>query len=114
MNLNSIMQSAFSDMPMKTYPLFYKGDDVEYIVWQYLDERPSVNADDIDVYDITDVRVHLFTPRNPKKYKKQVRNRLRRSGFVILSTNEFYEDDTRYYHITVDASIEGVIDDTEV
>lgn len=113
MNLSETMKSAFSDMNMNAYPDFYKGDDVEYIVWQYTDERPEVYGDDTDIYDITSVRVHLFTPNNPKNYKKQIRNRLRRAGFTIMSTGEFYEDDTRYYHITVDAQIEGVIDDTE-
>lgn len=34
------------------------------------DERPIFHADDEEIFDQTEIQVHLFTRKNPQQYKK--------------------------------------------
>lgn len=111
MNVNPIIISALSSLNLPVTANFYEGTADEYIAFNYADERPALRADDTDIYDETTVQVHYFTKCNPQTNKKAIRKALRGAGFTILSTSEFYESDTGYVHIVVEAWISGVIDD---
>ena len=111
MNVNPIIISALSSLNLPVSANIYEGTADEYITFNYSDERPALRADDTDIYDETTVQVHYFTRGNPQTNKRAIRRLLRASGFTILSTSEFYESDTKYIHIVVEAWIEGVIQD---
>ena len=111
MNVNPIVISALSPLGLPVSPNTYEGTADEYITFNYADERPTVRADDTDILDETEIQVHYFTRGNPQPNKKAIRRLLRASGFTILPTSEFYENDTKYTHIVVEAWIEGVIED---
>ena len=111
MNANPIIISALSSLNIPVSPNVYEGSATEYIVFNYADERPALNADDTDILDDTTIQVHYFTKGNPQTNKKVIRRLLRASGFSIVSTREFYETDTKYTHVVVEANIDGVIDD---
>lgn len=102
-------QSVFS---VPVYPNQCSDPSDEYIVFNYADERPDFWADDEDLYDLTTVQVHWFTKRNPQAKKKALRYFLKQRGFSILSTQEFYENDTKLNHIVVECEISGEINDT--
>lgn len=114
MNVNPILMQCLKDIaPVR--PDFYRLPDREKpdkcITFAYEDERPAFCADDMDLYDITTVQVHLFTKSNPQPDKKLVRRALREAGFTMQSTQDYYESDTGYHHVVVSATIEGFIDD---
>lgn len=111
MNVNPIVISALSPLGLPVSPNTYEGTADEYITFNYADERPTVRADDTDILDETEIQVHYFTRGNPQINKKAIRRLLRASGFTILNTFEFYESDTKFTHIVVEAWIEGVIND---
>ena len=111
MNVNVTVISALSSLNLPTYANVYTGTADEYITFNYADERPVVRADDTDILDETTIQVHYFTRGDPSTNKKAIRRLLRAAGFTIISTSEFYESDTNYFHIVVEAWIEGVIDD---
>lgn len=111
MNVNPIVISALSSLNLPVSANVYEGAADEYITFNYADERPALRADDTDIYDETEIQVHYFTRGNPQTNKKAIRKALRASGFTILSTSEFYETDTKYTHIVVEAVIEGVVND---
>lgn len=111
MNVNPLIISALSSLNLPDEPNHYEGTATEYITFNYVDERPSLRADDTDIYDETTIQVHYFTKGNPQPNKKAIRRLLRASGFTIISTSEFYESDTKFNHIVVEAWIEGVIQD---
>jgi len=112
MNVNQIVISALNKITTP-YPNVCPLSPLpnEYITFNYADERPALWADGQDLYDETTIQVHYFTKGNPQPNKKAIRKALRECGFAILSTQEFYEDDTGYTHIVVEAWIEGIIDD---
>lgn len=111
MNVNQIVINALSPMKKPVSPNHYGGTAEEYIIFNYADERPIFHADDEEIFDQTEIQVHLFTRNNPQQYKKTIRRLLRSSGFSILNTQEFYESDTNYNHVVVECSINGEIND---
>lgn len=110
MNVNPIIISALSSLNLPVTANVYEGTADEYITFNYADERPALRADDTDIYDETEIQVHYFTRGNPQPNKKAIRKALRASGFTIISTSEFYESDTKFVHIVVEAVIEGIIE----
>jgi len=111
MNVNPLIISALSSLSIPVVANVYTGTASEYITFNYADERPALRADDTDILDETTVQVHYFTRGNPQANKKAIRRLLRAAGFTIQSTQEFYEDDTKFYHIVIYAWIDGAIDD---
>ena len=111
MNVNPIIISALSSLDLPVVANVYEGTADEYITFNYADERPALRADDTDILDETEIQVHYFTRGNPQTNKKAIRRLLRASGFTILNTSEFYESDTKFNHIVVEAVIDGVIND---
>lgn len=111
MNVNQLIISALSPLSIPVAANVYNGPAKEYITFNYADERPSLRADDTDILDETTVQVHYFTRGNPQQNKKAIRRLLRDAGFVIQSTQEFYEDETGYYHVVVYVWTEGEVND---
>ena len=119
MNVNPTLLAAGTAFGLPIYPNVYKGPDGvakpdDYLTFNYVDERPIERGDDGDLYDQTTIQLHEFCKDDPEPKKKPLRNFLRSNGFTILSTSEFYESDTKYNHIVVEASITAAIDDEEV
>lgn len=112
MNVAAIVQTALTSLSLTIYNDASTGNPPDsYIVWNYSDERPAVRADDTDILDSTTIQVHYFTRLNPETNKKAIRRLLRASGFTIINTSQFYESDTGYRHVVVEAWIEGIIND---
>ena len=111
MNVNPIIMSALVSLKLPVFPNAYEGAADEYITFNYVNESPSLYADDTDVLDETTVQVHYFTRGNPQPKKKAIRRLLRVSGFTISNTLEFYEKDTKFTHVVVEASIGSIIND---
>ena len=111
MNINPLVISALSSLNLPVSPGKYEGTAEEYIVFNYADERPALRADDTDLLDETVIQVHYFTRGNPQTTKKSIRGLLRQAEFTITNTQEFYESETKYNHVVVEAQIEGIIND---
>ena len=111
MNINPTIKAALASLSLPVEPDTYGGTLTDYIVFNYADERPVLRADDEDILDETTVQVHYFTKGNPQTNKKAIRRLLRAAGFTIINTSQFYENDTKYTHIVVEAWIEGEIND---
>ncbi len=111
MDVSTIIVSALSAYAPDVAAEHYDGTAESYITWNYSDERPVVYADNTDILDETTVQVHRFTKSNPEADKKAIRKALRSADFSILSTSQFYESDTGYFHVVVTAKIGGSVDD---
>lgn len=111
MNINPIVIGALASLGLPVTPNINLTGDTEYITFNYMDERPTLIADDTDLYDTTVIQVHYFTKTNPQQKKKDIRRLLRAAGFVVHATMDFYEVDTALNHVVVECSIDGVIND---
>jgi hypothetical protein len=110
-NINSIVVTALASLGLPVTANINLAGSTDYITFNYMDERPTLIADDTDLYDTTVIQVHYFTKTNPQQKKKDIRRLLRAGGFVIHNTMEFYETDTALNHVVVECSIDGVIND---
>lgn len=110
MNLNQKVIAALSSLSIDIVANVYNGTSTEYIVFDYSDERPSNWADDEALEDETYLRVHYFTKTNPKTKKDTIRTLMKNAGFIVVSTDELYEDDTSYNHIIVTVLYDGEIE----
>jgi hypothetical protein len=111
LNVNPIVVTALASLGLPVTANINLAGSAEYITFNYVDERPTLIADDTDLYDTTVIQVHYFTKTNPQQKKKDIRRLLRAAGFVIHDTMEFYETDTALNHVVVECSIDGVIND---
>lgn len=115
MIVNPLFEAAETVLGVQAYPTTYDAEmpTDKYIVYEYLDERVQLYADDEDAYDMTNIRVHWYLTDGVQKAKKDLRRFLRKQGFVIVATGEDYDESTNLWHITVDADIGGYINDEE-
>lgn len=111
MNINATVVTALASLSLPVTANINLAGSTEYITFNYMDERPTLIADDTDLYDTTVIQVHYFTKTNPQQKKKDIRRLLRAGGFVIHNTMEFYETDTALNHVVIECSIDGVIND---
>ena len=111
MNINPLVISALSSLNLPVVPDEYTGTDTEYITFNYVIEDPLLYADGADQAEETIFRVNYFTKDDPQATKKLIRKLLRSAGFTIVDTTELFETDTKYHHIIVECSIDGLVDD---
>ena len=109
MNINPILQTAFNDFDIS--PAVRNDPPDEYLVYNYADERPVVYGDNTDLLDTTNIQLHFFTRKDPQPMKAIMRQRLRGAGFTITATSQYYEDDTKYHHVVVEAWLAAQINE---
>ena len=112
MNVNGILVSALSGI-LPTVPSKYDGKDDKYIVFDILDDRGALYADDEPQIDRVIVRVKLYVPVkfNYLRTKSQIRCALFRAGFTYPVIEEMTEDD--YKCIIFECSIDGASETEE-
>jgi hypothetical protein len=117
MNINPLIINALTSLSMPVCPDVYvpqhEGDapSDEYITFNYADERPASYADGEPLEEEATIHVHYFIKGDPTEKKKLIRKLLRSAGFTILSTEQYYEDDTKLTHVVVTAWIEGNLEE---
>lgn len=111
MNVNDLITTALSSLNLPVTADVNKTGATEYITFSYEDERPTVSGNDTDIIDTTIIGVHYFVKGDPSVKKKSIRRLLRAAGFTVGSTTQFYEDDTDYTHVIINAEIDGFIND---
>jgi len=111
MDVSEIIKTALQPLNLPVEADKYSGSATEYIVWNYLDERAIYHADNTDMLDGTYVRVNYYTKGKVEVKKKAIRRLLRLNGFLIGPKPQFYESDTGYRHVAIDAFMLGEIND---
>lgn len=111
MDVKSLLGLLREEFKMPAEADKYNGKAPEWIVLNYSDDRPVVYGDDTDIVEQITIQVHMFCFKNVETKKKALRRSLRRKGFLILSTSQFYENDTGLTHIVVECQTECEVDD---
>lgn len=76
----------------------YRGEVKEYIVVNYADERPALEADDEPLMDEVIIQVHHFFKGASTITKKKIRKLIRQADYTVINTEQFFENDTKYTH----------------
>ena len=112
--MNNLIEKTFSDFTVngKKIPvkfLRYNGNEETYITYMMTDADSVLHGDDellnyIEYYDFD-----IYTKGNYRPIIKALKGLLESAGFmweVERTSEDMYEDDTKYYHKTLCFSIE--------
>lgn len=92
------------DIPLET-GTFKDPPPDEYLVLTRITDGFYVFADNLPDYEVSEVRISLFTKSNYIQRKNQITKLLLLSGFTITGRWYVeYEQDTGYHHYTIDAA----------
>ena len=113
------IKEALSPFNIPLHKSFHRGKGENYLTWEIINNSPVVFADDEDVFESTQIRVHAFLGDspfeskniNPESLRQKIKKALCKSDFTVTSSLESYEEDTKYHHVVVDAHYENYIDD---
>ena len=82
--------------------LRYKGTSKTFVTWSILGERPSLCADDEQIFSVVSVDIDVFSNGNYSKLITEIKRRMKENGWLWLEDSpEMYEDDTGLYHRTI-------------
>jgi hypothetical protein len=112
--MNSLIEKIFADFKVnnKSIPvsfLRYEGKATTYITYQQVSIGDTLSGDDeiigyIDYYD-----VDIFSKGNYLNIVKEVKKIMKANGFMWQPSNsseDMYEEDTGYFHKTLNFAIE--------
>lgn len=102
---------AIKDFGFPYEPDVYSGDEEQYFVYNYADERGSLYADNMPESVIASVQIHFFLPaeENFIKLKNQIRRALLQQGFTFPEVTVLTEGRKR--HIIFECDIEEDMED---
>ena len=107
MNINPLIENTFSNFIVadKHIPiafLNYTGNANTYLTYYTWYEKPELFADDEYHTEIVYGTIDIFSKSNFKGILKQVKNKLKESGFIWTDNGpESFEKDTGFYHVPV-------------
>jgi len=112
--MNSLIQTIFNDFQVDGVPipvsfLRYEGKSTTYITYQLEDMANSFSGDNellgyVDYYDFD-----IFSKGNYLNIIESVKELMKENGFMFQpsrSSGDMYEDDTGYFHRTLNFAIE--------
>jgi len=107
--LITMLQSV--SIPIET-GVFSSTSPEEYLVLTPINDRLQHFADNEPMYEVTEVRISLFTKKNYILRKKQITKLLMNSGMTITDRQYIgYENDTKYHHYVIDVLKEYEMED---
>ena len=90
--------------------LRYTGKSKTYVTWTLLPERPSLSANDEDLYSVVQVDIDIFSDGNYLDIMDQVKKIMKSSEWLwVEDSPEMYEEDTELYHRTITFEKERMI-----
>lgn len=113
MNINKLIINTLSPTGLRIVPDKERDGEGEYIAFNYTGESYENFSDNEPENDYTSVQVNYFTSGNPHTIKKKIIALLFKAGFDVSVGPILYEDETKMYHVTIDAGIDGVADFNE-
>ena len=113
--MNAELTTIFKNFKVKdksipVQHLIYKGKSKTFVTWSLLTERPSIVADDDNLYNIVEVDIDVFSDGNYLDIMKEVKKLMKNNGWVWLEDGpEMFEEDTELYHRTITFEKERMI-----
>jgi len=110
MNVNPVLESALESLGIPVEFGTYSGTAETYITYYILSDSGALYADDEAQYDIASCTIDIYSKTNYKSLLRTVKSLLRLADFNVSQGPEQYEDDTGFYHATIEAEIVGNTD----
>lgn len=101
MNINQTIEEALKDVTEDIWFLCCPREQPPdaYIVYNPELEEPGYYADDEDQDWIASMQIHLFAKGNYFAMKKEIIEKLRKAGFILMDIQSLYEKDSGFFHV---------------
>lgn len=113
--MNSLIEKIFAnfivdDVLIPIGFITYKGKSEAYITYQSIMNVPSFNLDNEVVASVEHFDIDIYSKGNYLKIMESVKTIMKNNGFTwIEDSSDMYEEDTGYYHKTIEFAIERMI-----
>ena len=113
--MNKEIKSIFKDFKVNgvSIPvehLRYTGKSKTFVTWIILSDRPSLSANDEDLYSVVQIDIDIFSDGNYLDVMDQVKKIMKSSEWLwVEDSEEMYEEDTELYHRTITFEKERMI-----
>lgn len=98
MNVYDLVQSTLSPIGLPVSLRVYNGSQSTYITYFEVVGVPALHADDELTNKQVTIQVDVWSKGNFISVVKEVESRMKEAGFRWSSSQDFYEDDTKFYH----------------
>lgn len=112
MNINEILEKVFKGFKfdgesIPISPNKYTGDATTFLVYYTYATTPEGFADDLPKLEITSGTLDIYSNKNYKKLKNEVKRKLvKECGFTWTGDDtEDYEEDTKLWHVPINFSV---------
>lgn len=116
MNINEVIERVFKDFTfdgevIPIAPNEYHGDATTYLVYYTYSINPEEFADDKPLATITSGTLDIFSNKNYKRLKNEVKRKLvQECGFTWTGDGiEDYENDTNLFHCPIDFIVDDSV-----
>lgn len=100
--LKSILKINVNNQDIPVEHLIYKGKSKTFITWSIISEVPSLSGDDMDLYSVTSVDIHVYSEGNYLDIVKEIKKIMKNNNWSWSEDSaEMYEEDTELYHKTI-------------
>jgi hypothetical protein len=90
--------------------LRYKGKSKTFVTWTILSDRPSLSANDEDLYGVVEVDIDVYSDGNYLDIIKEIKKLMKNNGWLwVEDSPEMYEEDEELYHRTITFQKERMI-----
>lgn len=98
MNLNNLIISTLTPTNVPVSFRVYKGTSTTHITFFEVVDVPRRHADDELMNTQKTMQIDVWSKGNFNSLVEQVKALMKDAGFLFSSGQDFYEDDTQYYH----------------
>lgn len=114
MNINYILEKEFKNFKFNNElipisPNIYSGEATTYLVYYTYSTRPEIFADDLSICEGTYGTIDIFSNKNYKKLKNEVKKRIvKNCGFTWIEDGlEDFEEETGLWHVPISFYVES-------
>lgn len=105
--MNEELKTIFTNFKVNNVPvpvahLRYVGSATTFVTWTIISERPSLTANDEDLYSVVTVDIDVYSKGNYLGIISEVKKIMKQNSWLWTEdSSEMYEDDTELYHKTI-------------
>jgi hypothetical protein len=97
-SLNSIIISTLAPTNVPVAFRVYRGSETEYIRFFEIVDVPTAYAENELQNTQKSIQIDVFSKGNYAPLIEQVKTLMKEAGFLWKASQEFYEEDTGYFH----------------
>ena len=103
MNDYKLIKTIFKDFEIPVEYIRYKGKERTYITYTFIDDNPSLFAEDKELGSIVSIDIDIYSENNYLEIQEKVEDIMEENNFIRTGCSpDLYEEETGLYHKTIE------------